>query len=176
MVPSSLSNYENDILKLTTGCAIKASGTLVESQGKGQSCELQVHELTVVGWVEDPDSYPMAAKRHTMEHLREYSHLRVRTNVIAAVSRVRHGIAQAVHRFFSDNGFAWINTPIITACDCEGAGELFTVSHFDFNDMPKHSSGKVDFSQDFFGQKAYLTNSGQLNVDSRIQVVWPGQV
>ena len=166
VIPNTLTNYETDITRLTTGCAIKATGQLVQSLGKNQSVEMQVTDFTVVGDVQDPDSYPMAAKRHSMEHLRDHSHLRPRTNIIGAVSRVRNSIAQAVHRFFNEEGFVWINTPILTACDCEGAGELFTVTAMDLNNIPKNEQGKVDYRQDFFGQPAYLTCSGQLNVES----------
>ncbi len=166
VIPNTLSNYEADIARLTTGCAIKATGQLVKSPGKNQSVEMQVSEFVVVGDVQDPDSYPMAAKRHSMEHLRDHSHLRPRTNIIGAVSRVRNSIAQAVHRFFNEEGFVWINTPILTACDCEGAGELFTVTAMDLNNIPKNEQKNVDYRQDFFGQPTYLTCSGQLNVES----------
>lgn len=166
VVPSSLDNYQADVLNANTGSSVRVSGKLVKSEGKGQSVELQVDRIDVLGFVDDPATYPMAAKRHTMEHLRDYSHLRVRTNIIAAVTRVRHGISRAVHNFFENNGFFWINTPIISACDCEGAGDLFTVTHFDLNKTPKNEQGEVDYSQDFFGQHAFLTVSGQLNVEA----------
>ena len=166
VTPNTLSNYDSEVLKLTAGCAIEATGNLVSSPGQNQSVELAVSAIRVVGWVENPESYPMAAKRHTMEHLRDHSHLRPRTNIIGAVTRVRHGIAQAVHQFFSNQGFFWVNTPIITACDCEGAGELFTVSNLDYMNLPRDESGQVDWSQDFFGQQAFLTVSGQLNVEA----------
>ena len=163
---NTLNNYESDILKLTTGCSIRVNGQIVASQGKGQSIELQVATLEVLGWVDAPESYPMAAKRHTMEHLREHTHLRPRTNIISAVSRVRHGVAQAIHRFFFEQDFLWVNTPIITACDCEGAGELFTVTNLDLNHPPRDAQGHIDFSKDFFQRQAFLTVSGQLNVES----------
>ena len=166
VIPNTLKNYNTEILKLTTGCAITAHGELIESQGKNQSMELAVSDISVVGWVENPESYPMSAKRHTLEHLRDHSHLRPRTNIISAVTRVRHGIAQATHEFFRDQGFFWVNTPLITACDCEGAGELFTVSTLDLMNIPRLDDGQVDFSQDFFGQQAFLTVSGQLNVEA----------
>lgn len=165
VVPNSLSNYESDILRLTAGCSIQATGHLAESQGKNQAIELQITELTVIGWVDQPEQYPMSPKRHTMEHLREYSHLRPRTNIIGAVSRLRHHLAQAVHRFFDEEGYLWVNTPIITACDCEGAGELFTVTTLDLQNIPHNNEGHVDYTQDFFGQPAYLSVSGQLNVE-----------
>lgn len=165
VVPGELANYESDVLRLTTGCAIEATGTLVESQGKGQSVEMQVSSLMVVGWVEDPDTYPASAKRHTFEYLRQYAHLRVRTNTFGAVARVRHCLAQAIHRFMDENGYYWIHTPIITASDCEGAGEMFRVSTLDLVNLPRQN-GKIDFEDDFFGKEAYLTVSGQLNVET----------
>lgn len=166
VVPNSLSNYSDEILKLTAGCSIEATGSLVESQGKGQSFEIQIDALTVVGWVENPDTYPIQAKRHTLEYLRDVAHLRMRTNTIGAVCRVRHRLAQAIHQFFSSNGYYWIHTPIITSSDCEGAGELFRVSNLDLQNLPLKDDGKVDFSKDFFGKEAFLTVSGQLNVES----------
>ena len=166
VVPNTLENYDNEILKLTAGCAITAKGEVVASPGSNQSVEIAVSQIDVIGGVENPDSYPMAAKRHTMEHLRDHTHLRMRTNIIGAVSRVRHGIAQAVHQFFSQNDFFWINTPIITDCDCEGAGEMFTVSTLDFLNIPRNDKGDVDWNKDFFGKQAFLTVSGQLNVEA----------
>ena len=161
-----LPNYDADIVKLTAGCAIEIEGKLVESQGRGQSVEIHADSIVVVGWVEDPDSYPVAAKRHTFEHLREVAHLRPRTNTLGAIARVRHTIAQAIHGYLSDEGYYWINTPIITASDCEGAGELFKVSTLDLANLRKDDTGKVDHSEDFFGREAYLTVSGQLNVEA----------
>ena len=115
IAPAELPNYQADVLRITSGCAVRATGELVASQGKGQSVEVRAEAVEVVGWVEDPDHYPMQPKRHTMEYLREVAHLRPRTNVIGAVTRVRHTLAQAVHRFFHERGFFWIHTPIITA-------------------------------------------------------------
>ncbi len=161
-----LTNYHHEILKLTAGCAIIATGKLVVSQGKGQSFEIQAEVIKVVGWVENPDSYPIQAKRHTLEFLREVAHLRPRTNTISAVTRVRHCLAQAVHQFFNQRGFFWIPTPIITASDCEGAGEMFRVSTLDLLNIPKTAEGQVDFSKDFFGRESFLTVSGQLNVEA----------
>jgi asparaginyl-tRNA synthetase len=120
----------------------------------------------VVGWVDDPDSYPVAAKRHTFEYLREVPHLRMRTNTIGAVTRVRNALAQAIHRYFHEHGFYWIHTPIITASDAEGAGEMFRVSTLDLANLPRTGEGAVDFSQDFFGRPTFLTVSGQLNVET----------
>ena len=131
-----------------------------------RSFEMQASEVKIIGWVEDPDSYVIQPKPHTMEFLREVAHLRPRTNVIGAVTRVRHTIAQSIHRFFDENGFVWVNTPIITSSDAEGAGELFRVSTLDFANLPRTPDGKIDFAQDFFGRETFLTVSGQLNVES----------
>jgi asparaginyl-tRNA synthetase len=161
-----LSNYASEVLKLSTGCAVSVVGVIVESPAQGQALEVQPTSIEVVGWVEEPESYPMQPKRHSMEHLRENAHLRPRTNLIGAVARVRNCLAQAVHRFFSENGFVWIHTPIITANDAEGAGEMFRVSTLDSSNPPRTDDGKVDFSQDFFGREAHLTVSGQLNVET----------
>ncbi|MEC9374625.1 MAG: asparagine--tRNA ligase, partial [Planctomycetota bacterium] len=166
VAPADLSNYEEEVLKLTAGCAIEADGELVESQGKGQAVELKADALRVVGWVEDPDTYPISQKRHTFEYLREVAHLRPRTNSFGAVARVRHTLAMATHRFFSERGFLWIHTPIITASDCEGAGEMFRVSTLDMVNLPRGKDGAIDFEQDFFGREAHLTVSGQLNVET----------
>jgi asparaginyl-tRNA synthetase len=166
VAPAELANYQTEVLKITTGCAVRITGELVASQGKGQAVELRGETIEVVGWVDDPDHYPMQPKRHTMEYLREVAHLRPRTNVIGAVTRVRHTLAQAVHRFFHDNGFFWIHTPIITASDAEGAGQMFRVSTLDAANPPRTPDGRVDFDQDFFGREARLTVSGQLNVET----------
>ena len=164
--PGELANYASEVQKLTAGCAIRARGELVASQGKGQSVEIQAESIEVVGWVDDPESYPMQPKRHSMEYLREVAHLRPRTNLIGAVTRVRHTLAHAIQRFFHERGFYWIHTPIITASDCEGAGSMFRVSTLDAVNPPRTPDGGVDFSQDFFGRPAYLTVSGQLNVEA----------
>ncbi|GAA4498019.1 asparagine--tRNA ligase [Pseudaeromonas paramecii] len=166
VVPNHLENYEQDVLRLTTGCSVAVTGEVVASQGKGQSFELQASQVTVIGWVEDPDTYPMAAKRHTIEYLREQAHLRARTNLMGAVTRVRNCLAQAIHRFFHEQGFCWVATPLITASDCEGAGEMFRVSTLDLENLPRTEAGKVDYSQDFFGKEAFLTVSGQLNAET----------
>jgi asparaginyl-tRNA synthetase len=166
VAPQELANYQSEVLKLTTGCAVRATGELVASQGKGQAVELRADAIEVVGWVDDPDHYPMQPKRHTMEYLREVAHLRPRTNVIGAVTRVRHALAQAVHRFFHERGFFWIHTPIITASDAEGAGQMFRVSTLDAANPPRLADGKVDWDKDFFGKEARLTVSGQLNVET----------
>ena len=162
VVPNSLNNYD-EVTSLTAGCSVSVTGVLVQSAGKGQSFEIQANSVTVLGWVENPDSYPMAAKRHSIEYLREHAHLRPRTNMIGAVTRVRNCLAQAIHRFYHEQGFYWISTPIITASDCEGAGEMFRVSTLDMQNLPRTDKGDVDYSQDFFGKEAFLTVSGQLN-------------
>ena len=166
VVPNTLANYESEVLALSTGCAVEVSGELVASEGKGQSLEIQASEVVVVGMVDDPESYPIAKKRHTFEYLRTQAHLRTRTNTFGAITRVRHVLANAIHNFFHREGFYWVNTPIITASDCEGAGELFKVSTLDFANLPRHADGSVDTSQDFFGRDAFLTVSGQLAVES----------
>ena len=163
VVNNSLNNYQDEVLRLTTGCSVIVTGKVVASPGQGQAFEIQATSLEVVGWVEDPDSYPMAAKRHSIEYLREVAHLRPRTNLIGAVARVRHTLAQALHRFFHENGYFWVSTPLITASDTEGAGEMFRVSTLDMENLPRNDQGKVDFSEDFFGKEAFLTVSGQLN-------------
>jgi asparaginyl-tRNA synthetase len=166
VAPAELPNYQTDVVRITTGCAVRCSGEVVASQGKGQAVEVRAEAVEVVGWVDDPDTYPMQPKRHTMEYLREVAHLRPRTNIIGAVTRVRHTLAQAIHRFFHDSGFFWIHTPIITASDAEGAGQMFKVSTLDLANLPRTPDGKVDFDKDFFGREAHLTVSGQLNVET----------
>jgi asparaginyl-tRNA synthetase len=166
VAPNTLSNYADEVLKLTTGCAVEATGTIVPSPAKGQPFEMQGSAIKVIGWVDDPDTYPIQPKPHTMEFLREVAHLRPRTNVIGATTRVRHTLAQAMHRFFAERGFLWVNTPIITSSDAEGAGELFRVSTLDLANLARTTDGKVDYAQDFFGREAFLTVSGQLNVEA----------
>src|SRR5215831_712463 len=163
VAPAALPNYASEILKLTTGCSVIVTGTLVKSQGKGQAFEIQASDVKVLGWVEDPDTYPVSPKQHTFEYLREVAHLRPRTNTFGAVTRVRHTLAMATHRFFHEQGFFWIHTPIITASDAEGAGAMFRVSTLDMVNLPKTDDGRVDFSKDFFGRPTFLTVSGQLN-------------
>lgn len=165
VAPGDLDNYENEVLHLTAGCSVEADGELVESRGRGQSVEIQATAIRVIGWVEDPDTYPIQPKRHTYEYLREVAHLRPRTNTFGAMTRVRDCLAQATHRFFHERGYYWIATPIITASDAEGAGELFRVSTLDLANLPRTADGRPDFSRDFFGQETYLTVSGQLNVE-----------
>ena len=166
VAPSTLENYESEIVHLTAGCSLEATGLIVPSPAKGQPFEMQATSLKVVGKVDDPDTYPIQPKAHTMEYLREVAHLRSRTNVIGAATRVRHTIAQAIHRFFDAQDFFWINTPIITTSDAEGAGEMFRVSTLDLANLPRNDAGKIDFAKDFFGREAFLTVSGQLNVET----------
>jgi asparaginyl-tRNA synthetase len=166
VAPNTLPNYADEVLKLTAGCAVEATGSIVPSPAKGQPFEMQAAAIRVVGWVDDPDSYPIQPKAHSFEFLREVAHLRPRTNVIGAVTRVRHTIAQAIHRFFHEHGFFWVNTPIITASDAEGAGALFRVSTLDLANLPRTEAGRVDYSKDFFGRETFLTVSGQLNVEA----------
>ena len=166
VVPNTLLNYADEVLKLTTGCAIEATGMIVPSPAKGQPFEMQANTIRVIGWVDDPDTYPIQPKPHSLEFLREVAHLRPRTNVIAATTRVRHTVAQAIHRFFDENNFLWVNTPIITGSDAEGAGELFRVSTLDLANLPRTPQGHIDFARDFFGRETFLTVSGQLNVEA----------
>src|SRR4051794_40791461 len=166
VVEASLPNYQDQVLHLTTHCAVRVEGTLVESQGKGQKFEVKADRVEVVGRVENPDHYPVSAKRHSFEHLRTVAHLRPRTNTFGAVARVRDCLSLAVHRYFHDHGFVWVHTPIITTSDAEGAGAMFRVSALDLANPPHDEHGKVDFAADFFGKPASLTVSGQLNVEA----------
>jgi asparaginyl-tRNA synthetase len=166
---AALPNYESEVKKLTSGCSVVATGTLTASQGQGQAVELQAESIEVVGWVDDPDSYPIQPKKTSFEYLREVAHLRTRTNTLGAVARVRHSLSMAVHRYFHEHGFFWVHTPIITASDAEGAGEMFRVSTLDLvhgGAIPRTPDGKTDFTQDFFGKEAFLTVSGQLNIET----------
>jgi len=169
VAPAALSNYESEIKRLTSGCSVVATGTLTASQGQGQAVEIQAESVQVVGWVDDPETYPIQPKKTSLEYLREVAHLRPRTNTLGAVARVRHTVSMAVHRYFHEHGFFWVHTPIVTASDAEGAGEMFRVSTLDLVNsgaMPRTPEGKTDFTQDFFGKEAFLTVSGQLNVES----------
>ncbi|MDB9867134.1 asparagine--tRNA ligase [Pseudomonadales bacterium] len=165
VVPSELANYTSDVLTITTGCSVVIEGLLVVSEGKGQSLEMQATRVEVLGLVDDPETYPIAKKRHTFEYLRTVAHLRPRTNTFGAITRVRTTLANAIHNYFYARDFHWINTPIITGSDCEGAGELFRVSTLDLTNLPLQD-GKVDYSQDFFGGESFLTVSGQLNIEA----------
>ena len=156
-----LENYESEIEKLGVGCSISVAGKLVASQGKGQDREIHAIKIEVLGWVDDPESYPIAKKKHSFEFLRTVAHLRPRTNTFGAITRIRNSLAQSVHRFFDESGFYWVNTPIITSSDCEGAGDMFRVSTLD-----QLHREQTDFSEDFFGSETFLTVSGQLNLET----------
>ena len=153
--------FDNDLLNsITTGCSVICEGKLVASMGGDQKVELQASDITLVG--DCPLDYPLQKKRHTLEYLREIGHLRARTNTIGAVQRVRSTMAYAVHRFFQENGFYYVNTPLITASDAEGAGQMFQVTTLDLENIPRTEDGKIDYSKDFFGKRTSLTVSGQL--------------
>ena len=166
IAPAILSNYETEVKRLSASCSVRATGVVAVSEGQGQNFELQATNIEVVGWVEDPETYPIQPKAHSLEFLREVAHLRPRTNLFGAVTRIRHCLAQAVHRFYHEQGFYWVNTPIITTSDAEGAGQMFRVSTLDMANLPRDSKGAVDFSKDFFGKETFLTVSGQLNVEA----------
>lgn len=163
---SDLPNYDSEVRKLSAGCGVICTGTIVPSQGQGQSFEIQASSIEVVGWVEDPETYPIQPKAHSLEFLREVAHLRPRTNLFGAVTRIRDCLSKAVHRYFHENGYLWISTPIITTSDAEGAGQMFRVSTLEMANAPRLPNGKVDFSRDFFGKETFLTVSGQLNVEA----------
>lgn len=163
---NSLANYASEILNLTKDCAVIVTGKLVASEGASQAVEIKAEQVDVCGFVENPDTYPISPKRHTVEYLREHAHLRIRTNLISSVMRVRNTVSMAVHEYLQQNGFFWVHTPLITASDCEGAGELFKVSTLDFKNPPRDALGNIDYKQDFFGRETYLTVSGQLNVET----------
>lgn len=152
---------EEELKPITTGASIHVDGKLVESQGKGQVAEIQAEKLEIYGTA-DVNEYPLQKKGHTLEFLREKAHLRPRTNTFGAVLRIRHTLAFAIHKFFNEKGFFYLNTPLITSSDCEGAGAMFQVTTLNLNDLPKTEEGKIDYSQDFFGKQSNLTVSGQL--------------
>ncbi|HAC66316.1 MAG TPA: asparagine--tRNA ligase [Cyanothece sp. UBA12306] len=160
----NLPNYEDILKRVNTGTSVEVVGTLVPSPGKGQSIEVKASSVQVYG-ESDPETYPLQKKRHSFEFLRTIGHLRCRTNTLGAVMRVRNACARAIHAFFQEKDFIWVHTPIITASDCEGAGELFTVTNFDLAKIPENQDKNVDYSQDFFGKQAYLTVSGQLEAE-----------
>ncbi|MEM7594823.1 MAG: asparagine--tRNA ligase [Cyanobacteria bacterium P01_A01_bin.83] len=164
VLDADLPDYEAVLKQLATGAAVEISGQLVESPGKGQKIEMKAESVIVYGTA-DPETYPLQKKRHSFEFLRTISHLRSRTNTLGAVFRVRNACATAIHQFFQEKNFLWIHSPIITASDCEGAGELFTVTNLDLNNLPQNEQGEVDYTQDFFGKPAYLTVSGQLQAE-----------
>ncbi|MEC7839937.1 MAG: asparagine--tRNA ligase [Chlamydiota bacterium] len=162
IIDENTKNYKKLVTDLTTGSSISAIGKIVESPGKKQALEMHATEIEVIGEC-DPETYPLQKKRHSFEFLRSIAHLRPRTNTIGAVTRVRNALAFATHRFFQEQGFLYINTPIITGSDCEGAGEMFKVTTLDFDKTPRTKDGDVDYSEDFFGKPSFLTVSGQLN-------------
>ncbi len=167
--PGGLPNFESEVARLTTGCSVVVTGTLAESKGKGQAVEIQAEAVAVVGWVDDPETYPLAPKQHSFEYLREVAHLRPRTNTFGAITRVRHCLSMALHRFFDEHGFYWVHTPIITANDAEGAGAMFRVSTLDVvnrADFSEDFFANDFFANDFFGRETHLTVSGQLNVEA----------
>ncbi|MEM1171210.1 MAG: asparagine--tRNA ligase [Cyanobacteria bacterium P01_H01_bin.35] len=159
-----LPNYQESLQQMNTGASVEVTGILVESPAKGQRIELKAESVTAYGDA-DPETYPLQKKRHSFEFLRTIAHLRGRTNTYGAVFRVRNACANAVHQFFQERGFLWVHTPIITASDCEGAGEMFTVTNFDLKKVPLTEKQDIDFSQDFFGKSAFLTVSGQLEAE-----------
>ncbi|MFH1481713.1 MAG: asparagine--tRNA ligase [Pseudomonadota bacterium] len=158
-----LSNYQEEVLKIQTGCSVHVEGSLMASPGKGQKVELRAETIKVLGWT-DPDSYPLQKKRHSFEFLRSIAHLRPRTNSFGAMARVRNAMSLAIHTFFQEKGFIYIHTPILTGSDCEGAGDMFRVTTFNLNNIPK-KDGHTDFEKDFFGRQANLTVSGQLEAE-----------
>ena len=160
VVPGTLGNYESQLAHVTTGSSVRVRGTLVDSPGQGQKYELQASEVFVYGMA--PSDYPLQKKKHSLEYLREIAHLRPRTNTIGAVARLRNSLSYAVHSFFQERGFFYVHTPIITASDCEGAGEMFRVSTLDIDNPPRVEGGGIDYGKDFFGKPANLTVSGQL--------------
>jgi len=163
---NSLPNYETEVKHLNTGCCVRVEGELRESPGKGQSVEILAKKVEVIGRVGNPDSYPLQKKRHSMEFLREVAHLRPRSNTFGAIARVRNCLTAAAHEFFQEKGFLYLHTPIITASDCEGAGEMFNVSTLDPVNPPVKEDDTVDYEQDFFGRRAMLTVSGQLSAET----------
>ncbi|MHC4983348.1 MAG: asparagine--tRNA ligase [Planctomycetota bacterium] len=162
---SKLPNYDSQILKLSPGCSIVATGKVVESPGKGQRVEVRASQVRIVG-AADPDKYPIQQKRHTLEYLRTQAHLRPRTNTFGAVARVRSALCGAIHEFFQSRGFVYVHAPVITASDCEGAGQLFRVTAIDHDNPPRREDGQTDYSQDFFGRATFLTVSGQLEAEA----------
>jgi asparaginyl-tRNA synthetase len=164
IVDANIENYESEVKQLTAGCSVSIRGEIKPSGGKGQTTEMHAASLTVHGWA-DPATYPLQKKRHSFEKLREWAHLRPRTNSFGAVARVRNCICRSIHGFFQDEGFLYVHTPVITASDCEGAGEMFKVTTFDLKNVARTDAGEVDFSQDFFDRPSYLTVSGQLEAE-----------
>ncbi|RUT08932.1 asparagine--tRNA ligase [Dulcicalothrix desertica PCC 7102] len=164
VINETVPNYSEIIKKVNTGASVEVDGVIVASQGKGQRIEVKAESVQVYGDA-DPEVYPLQKKRHSFEFLRTIGHLRARTNSFGAMFRVRNAVATAIHQFFQERGFLWVHTPIITASDCEGAGEMFSVTSFDLNKIPRNKEGAIDYSKDFFARPTYLTVSGQLEAE-----------
>ena len=165
IAPDGLENYESDVKRLSAGCSITAEGEIKESGGRGQKTEMLASSVHVYGWA-DPEEYPLQKKRHSMEKLREWAHLRPRTNTFGAVARVRNCISNSIHQFYQEQGFLYLNTPVITASDCEGAGEMFQVTTMNLDDIAKQQIEKLNYRFDFFDKPSYLTVSGQLEAET----------
>ncbi len=165
VAPGEMANYESDVKSLTAGCSITAIGEIKESGGRGQVTEMLADSIEVHGWA-DPDTYPLQKKRHSFEKLREWAHLRPRTNTFGAVARVRNCISNSIHQFFQEQSFLYVNTPIITASDCEGAGEMFQVTTMDLNKIAAEKIENLNYRFDFFDKPSYLTVSGQLEAET----------
>ncbi|CAL4042900.1 Asparagine--tRNA ligase [Buchnera aphidicola (Phyllaphis fagi)] len=166
IVNKSILNYKSEVLKLTIGCSVCVTGILILSIGKKQKYEIQVLKIQILGWVDHPSHYPVSAKKHTYEYLRDIPHLRSRTNFIGVITRIRNHIFHALHQFLYKNNYYWIPTPIITSLNSEGAGEMFRVSTLDMKNIPLNNYGLVDFKKDFFGKECFLTVSGQLTAEA----------
>ncbi|CAL4323798.1 Asparagine--tRNA ligase [Buchnera aphidicola (Protaphis terricola)] len=163
---NNLSNYYKEILRLTIGCSVLIQGNLILSLGSKQKYEIQAKKVKILGWVENPQNYPISAKKHSLEYLREVAHLRSRTNLVGVIVRIRNYVFQLLHRFLHKKGYYWIPTPIITGLNAEGAGEMFHVSTLNMKNIPKKDNNSVDFKKDFFGKESFLTVSGQLNLET----------
>lgn len=166
VIHKNISNYITEVLKLTTGCSVRVDGKLVFSIGKNQKYEIQVQKIKVLGWIDCPNNYPISAKQHTYEYLREFPHLRSRTNFIGVITRIRNNIFHALHKFLYKNKYYWIPTPIITSLNSEGAGSMFKVSTLDMNNLPINHDKSINFKKDFFGKETFLTVSGQLTAEA----------
>ncbi|MDG1514002.1 MAG: asparagine--tRNA ligase [Mariniblastus sp.] len=162
---AALENYESEVRQLTAGCSISVEGEIKESGGRGQKTEMLAHKICIHGWA-DPENYPLQKKRHSMEKLREWAHLRPRTNTFGAVARVRNCICNSIHQFYQEQGFLYINTPVITASDCEGAGEMFQVTTMNLDELAKQKIENLNYRFDFFDKPSYLTVSGQLEAET----------
>jgi asparaginyl-tRNA synthetase len=160
---ADLENYESEVQRLSAGCSVTVRGSIKESGGKGQETEIHAAAVEVEGWA-DPEDFPLQKKRHSFEKLREWAHLRPRTNTFGAVARIRNCVSRSIHAYFQEEDFLYVQTPIITASDCEGAGELFRVTTLNLDDLPRQN-GKIDFARDFFERPSFLTVSGQLEAE-----------